>query len=181
MTEEQKEKPYSRAMVVMAHPDDAEYSCSGTVAQWTRLGWEVVYVLCTDGSKGADEPDMTSEKVAAIRKQEQLDAAKILGLKEVVFLNYPDSYLTPSLDLRKDIARAMRKYKPDVMICPNPVRSLDGNSYVGHPDHMAAGEAALSAAYPTARDRLTYPDLLKEGLEVESRFVAVDVRVAVEG
>src|SRR3972149_1477473 len=107
MTEEQKEKPYSRAMVVMAHPDDAEYSCSGTVAKWTRMGWEVVYVLCTDGSKGADEPGMTTEKLAAIRKQEQLDAAKILGLKDVVFLNYPDSYLTASLDLRKDIARAI--------------------------------------------------------------------------
>lgn len=165
MTEEQKEKPYSRAMVVMAHPDDAEYSCSGTVAKWTRMGWEVVYVLCTDGSKGSDEPGMTTEKLAAIRKQEQLNAAKILGLKDVVFLNYPDSYLTPSLELRRDVVRAIRRYKPDILICPNPTRSLEGNSYLGHPDHMAAGEAALSAAYPTARDRLTYPDLIKEGLE----------------
>lgn len=165
MTEEQKEKPYSRAMVVMAHPDDAEYSCSGTVAKWTSMGWEVVYVLCTDGSKGSDEPGMTTEKLAAIRKQEQLDAAKILGLKDVVFLNYPDSYLTPSLELRKDIARAIRVHRPDILICPNPTRSFDNNFYVGHPDHMAAGEAALAAAYPTSRDRLTYPDLIKVGLE----------------
>jgi LmbE family N-acetylglucosaminyl deacetylase len=165
MTTEEKERPYSSAMVVMAHPDDAEYSCSGTVAQWTRQGWEVVYVLCTDGSKGSDEPEMTPERLADIRRQEQLDAAKILGLKDVVFLNYPDSYLTPSLELRKDIARAIRRYRPDILICPNPSRSLEGNSYLGHPDHMAAGEAALSAAYPTSRDRLTYPDLLKEGLE----------------
>lgn len=165
MTEEQQDKPFNSAMVVMAHPDDAEYSCSGTVAKWTRMGWEVVYVLCTDGSKGSDEPGVTTEKLAAIRKQEQLDAARILGLKDVVFLNYPDSYLTPSLELRRDIARAIRRYKPDVLICPNPTRSLEGNSYLGHPDHMAAGEAALAAVYPTSRDRLTYPDLIKEGLE----------------
>ncbi|MBI4307069.1 MAG: PIG-L family deacetylase, partial [Chloroflexi bacterium] len=75
MTQENNDRPYSRAMVVMAHPDDAEYSCSGTVAQWCRMGWEVVYVLCTDGSKGAEEPEMTPDKLACIRKQEQLEAA----------------------------------------------------------------------------------------------------------
>ncbi|MBM3959105.1 MAG: PIG-L family deacetylase [SAR202 cluster bacterium] len=165
MSEANQEKPHSKAMVVMAHADDAEFSCSGTVAKWCREGWEVVYVLCTDGSKGSDDLEMTPEKLAAIRKQEQIEAGKILGIKTVEFLDYPDSYLTPSLDLRKDIARVIRKHKPDVLICPSPFRSFDNNSYIGHPDHMAAGEAALAAVYPTARDRLTYPDLIKEGLE----------------
>ena len=152
-------------MVVVAHADDAEYGCSGTVAGWVRQGWSVVYVICTDGSKGSDDPDITQNYLVETRRREQLDAAGVLGLEDVVFLNYPDSYLTPSLELRKDIARAIRKYRPDVMICPSPYRDLEAEFYIGHPDHNAAGEAALSAAFPTARDRLTYPDLIGEGLE----------------
>jgi len=163
--ESQEEKPYSRAMVVMAHPDDADWVCSGTVARWCAQGWEVVYVLCTDGSKGSDDPEMTCEKLVAIRHQEQLNAGKVLGLHKVVFLDYPDAYLQPTLELRRDISREIRRYKPDVLICSNPVRSFSSDSYVGHPDHMASGEAALAAAYPAARDRLTFPELLAEGLE----------------
>lgn len=165
MAKENPDPPYSRAMVVVAHPDDAEYGVSGTVAKWCRMGWEVVYVLCTDGSKGSDDPDMTSEKLVKIRKEEQLEAGRILGLKAVEFLGYPDSHLTPSLALRKDIARMIRKHKPDILVCNHPSRDLNNNFYVGHPDHLAAGEAALSAVFPTARDRLTYPELLEEGLE----------------
>jgi len=150
---------------VVAHADDAEFGCSGTVAGWTRQGWQVVYVLCTDGSKGSDDTALTQEALVAIRRQEQLDAAQVLGLEDVAFLGHSDSFLMPSLELRRDIARAIRKYKPDVLICPNPNRDLDSGFYIGHPDHQAAGEAALSAAYPTARDRLTYPELLAEGLE----------------
>ena len=164
MTSETPDSPYSRAMVVVAHPDDAEWGCSGTVAGWCRSGWDVVHVICTDGSKGSSDPDVTSEQLVETRRSEQLEAARILGLKHVEFLDYPDSYLTPSLELRKDIARAIRKHKPDVLVCANPNRSLSESSYIGHPDHQAAAEAALSAVFPTARDRLTYPDLLEEGL-----------------
>ena len=165
MTEKNTIEDFSRAMVVVAHMDDAEYGCSGTVAQLIRKSWEVVYVLCTDGSKGSDDPEMTQERLRAIRKQEQLDAGDILGLTAVEFLSYPDSYLTPSLELRKDIAKMIRKHRPDVLITNNPTRDLNGSGYIGHPDHMAAGEAALSATFPTARDRLTYPDLLEKGYE----------------
>ena len=161
----QEEEPYKRAMVVTAHPDDAEYGCSGTVAKWCAQGWEVVYVLCTDGSKGSADPQMTSEKLVKIRKQEQLEAAKVLGLKDVVFLGYEDAMLEPSLTLRRDLAREIRRHKPDVLICMNPMRRLTNRGYVGHPDHQASGEAALSAVFPTARDRLTFPELLREGLE----------------
>mgnify|MGYP001287004684 CR=1 FL=1 len=154
-----------RGMVVVAHADDAEWSCSGTVALWCRDGMEVTYVVCTDGSKGSDDPEMTSERLVAIRKQEQLDAAKVLGVKDVVFLGYEDAILSPTIELRRDISRQIRKFRPDVLITLDPSRSFEGSSYVGHPDHMAAGEAALSATFPAARDRLTFPELRQEGLE----------------
>ena len=160
-----QEEPYRRGMVVVAHADDAEWGCSGTVAKWCREGMEVFYVLCTDGSKGSSDPQMSSQRLARLRQQEQLAAAKVLGVKEVAFLGYEDSMLQPTLELRRDIARQIRKYRPDVLICPSPVRSLEGAGYMGHPDHLAAGEAALAAVFPTARDRLTFPELLEEGLE----------------
>ena len=156
---------YSRAMVVVAHADDAEWGCAGTVAQWCNNGWEVVYVLCTDGSKVSDDDRLTSEELVSIRKKEQLDAGQVLGLHKVVFLDYEDSMLEPTLDLRRDIVRQIRFYKPDILICLSPLRRLDGSSYFGHPDHLASGEAALSAVFPSSRDRLTYPELLEEGLE----------------
>ncbi|HZA21318.1 MAG TPA: PIG-L deacetylase family protein [Dehalococcoidia bacterium] len=159
------ESEYRRGMVVVAHPDDAEWGCSGTVARWCAQGWEVVYVLCTDGSKGSDDPEITSEELVKIRQQEQLDAGQVLGLHKVVFLGYEDSLLQPILELRRDIAREIRRYRPDVLVCMGPTRHLTGNGYIGHPDHFASGEAALSAVFPTARDRLTFPELLQEGLE----------------
>ena len=163
MAEERPE--YQRGMVVVAHADDAEWGCSGTVAKWCAQGWEVVYVMCTDGSKGTDDPELTSPELVAIREKEQIAAGKILGLKEVVFLGYEDAMLEPTLDVRRDITRQIRKHRPDVLICMGPTRSLTGNGYVGHPDHIASGEAALSAVFPAARDRLTFPELLDEGLE----------------
>jgi LmbE family N-acetylglucosaminyl deacetylase len=157
---------FKRAMVVTAHPDDAEYGCSASVAKWCRLGWDVVYVLCTDGSKGSEDREITSEQLAELRAEEQIDAGKVLGLKTVEFLGYPDGYLEPSLDLRRDISRQIRKWKPDVLITSNPTRDLMGDGYIGHPDHFAAGEAALSAVFPSARDHLTFPELFTdEGLE----------------
>ena len=165
MTQEKPDPPFSRAMVVVAHADDAEYGCSGTVAKWCRQGWKVVYVLCTDSSKGSDDPEMTSEKLIEIRREEQLEAAGILGLEKVEFLNHPDTFLTPSLELRKDIVRAIRVHRPDILVTMGPSRRLEESFYIGHPDHSAAGEAALSAVFPTARDRLAYPDMLEEGLE----------------
>ena len=161
----QQGDPYRRGMVVVAHADDAEWGCSGTVAKWCAEGWEVVYVLCTDGSKGSDDPEMTACRLAKIREQEQRNAGRVLGVREVVFLGYEDSMLQPTLELRRDIAREIRRYRPDVLICESPVRHLSGDGYIGHPDHHAAGEAALSAVFPTARDRLTFPELLEQGME----------------
>ena len=159
------ENGYSRGMVVVAHTDDAEYGCSGTVARLCAEGWEMTYVLCTDGSKGSSEREISEEELSAMRREEQINAGRVLGLKDVAFLGYPDSYLQPTLDVRKDIAREIRRHKPDVLICQYPLRVLDGGWGVGHPDHLAAGEAALAAVFPTARDHMTFPELLDEGLE----------------
>ena len=156
---------YKRGLVVVAHADDAEYGCSGTVARLIKEGWDFAYVLCTDGSKGSSDPDMTEKRLSDIRKQEQEAAGKVLGLSRVTFLANPDSYLVPSLDLRKDIAREIRRQKPDVVICQYPMRVLDGGYGSGHPDHIAAGEATLAAIFPTARDHMTFPELVEEGFK----------------
>ncbi len=162
MTEEQE---FSSGMVVIAHADDAEYGCAGAVAKLCADGWDMTYVLCTDGSKGSSDREISEKELSEARREEQIAAGKVLGLKDVAFLGYPDSYLEPTLSLRKDIAREIRRHKPDVVICQYPLRTLDGGWGVGHPDHLAAGEAALSAVFPTARDHMTFPELLDEGFE----------------
>ena len=165
MAETAQDEKFTRAMVVVAHADDAEFGCSGTVAKLCSEGWELVYVMCTDGSKGSSDREITGPELAKMRRQEQINAGKVLGLKDVVFLDHEDSMLQPTLELRRDIAREIRRYKPDVVICTYPMRTLNGGWGVGHPDHLAAGEAALSAVFPAARDHLTFPELLEAGLE----------------
>ena len=112
---EEKEEPFRRGMVIMAHPDDAEWGCAGTVAKWCAEGWDVVYVLCTDGSKGSSDPEMTGEMLVKIREKEQRDAGKVLGLKDEVFLGYTDSYLEPTLAQRKVIAGEIQRHTTDVV------------------------------------------------------------------
>ena len=163
--QEEQDETFSRGMVVVAHADDAEYGCSGTVAKWCAEGWEVVYVLCTDGSKGSSDREVTQKELSRLRHDEQVNAGKVLGLTDVVFLDHEDSMLQPTLELRRDIAREIRRYQPDVVLCSYPMRNLDGGWGVGHPDHMAAGEAALAAIFPTARDHMTFPELLEAGFE----------------
>jgi LmbE family N-acetylglucosaminyl deacetylase len=153
------------AIVIVAHPDDAEFMVAGTVARWARGGCEIVYLLVTDGDKGSSDPNISSANLAAMRRSEQEDACKILGVKHVEFLHYEDGMVTPSLALRRDIARVIRKYKPKAAICQDPTRFFSGRGYINHPDHRAAGEAALGAIFPAARDPLTFPELLAEGYE----------------
>ncbi len=160
--------PPKRAMVVFAHPDDADVAVSGTVAKWAKAGCEVTYVLLTSGDKGSDNPRMTSPRIAKIREAEQKAAGKILGLKNVVFLRYKDAELLPfDLKMRHDIVAEIRRYKPDALFCQDPTNRHGGGAGRGinHPDHVAAGEATLAAVFPSARDRLTFPDLLVQGLK----------------
>jgi len=152
-------------MVITAHPDDSEFTVAGTVARWVREGWQVIYVICTDGSRGSNDPAMPPERIKAIRQVEQNEAASILGVREVIFLNYEDGTLQPTLELRRDLTRLIRRYRPDIVICSDPTRYFHRNLYVNHPDHRAAGEAALYAIFPSAGTRFIFSELLEEGLE----------------
>jgi LmbE family N-acetylglucosaminyl deacetylase len=157
--------PLDTALVIFSHPDDAEFSAASTIALLTARGIRVDYVVTTDGGKGTEDPAVTPAQLSATREAEQRAAADRLGVSEIVHLGYPDGYLTPSLDLRRDIVRQIRRFRPDLVIAQNPVRRQDGNPFIGHPDHLATGEATLAAVYPAARDRLNFPELLEEGLE----------------
>jgi LmbE family N-acetylglucosaminyl deacetylase len=154
-----------RVLVIFSHPDDAEFGAASTIATLGAGGARIDYVVTTDGSKGTEDPAVSPQQLAATRIGEQRAAADVLGVREIVHLGYPDGYLTPSLDLRRDIVRQIRRFRPDLVIAQNPQRRLDGNPFIGHPDHLATGEATLSAVYPAARDRLNFPELLAEGLE----------------
>ena len=158
-------QPLERALVVFSHPDDAEFSAAATIAHLTNAGARVDYVVTTDGGKGTEDPAVTEAELSAMRQAEQRAAADVLGVSEIVHLGYPDGYLEASLDLRRDIVRQLRRFRPDVVIAQNPVRRQDGNPFIGHPDHLATGEATLAAVYPAARDRLNFPELMEEGLE----------------
>jgi LmbE family N-acetylglucosaminyl deacetylase len=153
------------AMVIFAHPDDAEFVSAGTVAYWAENGCEVTYLLGTSGDKGTSDPDIPSADLIAMREREQAAAAEILGVKHVEFLRYPDATLVADLDLRRAITRMIRKHKPEAVICQDPTARYVGQEYIQHPDHIAMGEASLAAIFPSARDHLTFPELLEEGFE----------------
>jgi LmbE family N-acetylglucosaminyl deacetylase len=154
-----------RVMVIMAHPDDAEFTVAGTVAKWAREGKIVIYVICTDGSRGSNDPKVRPKQMVAVRRAEQDAAARVLGVEEVVYLGYEDGTLEPSLALRRDLTRVIRRYRPDIVICQDPTVRYYGDGYLNHPDHRAAGDAALDAVFPSARTRYIFPELLAEGLE----------------
>jgi len=154
-----------RVLVIMAHPDDAEFGAAGTVARWTREGRHVSYLIITDGNRGTEDPKMTPEQLTKIRHAEQRVAAARLGVREVFFMGYEDGLLQPTLDLRRQITRWIRRCKPDVVVAPDPSRWFAGQTYINHPDHRAVGEATLAAIMPSADTRLIFPELLEEGLE----------------
>jgi LmbE family N-acetylglucosaminyl deacetylase len=147
-------------MVVTPHPDDAEFGVAGTVARLTKEGKQVVYVVCTNGDKGTSDRTMKPEKLAEIREKEQSAAAKLLGVKEVVFLRYPDQGLEDNHDFRRNLVRVIRRFKPFAVATADPYRK-----YMWHRDHRVAGIVALDAVFPYSRDHLSYPELLDEGLE----------------
>lgn len=147
-------------MVITPHPDDAEFGVAGTVVQWTREGKSVIYVVCTNGDKGTNDRNMKPQKLARIREQEQLAAAKLLGVSEVIFLRHPDQSLEDTPEFRKELVSLIRRYRPEVVVTASPYRR-----YMWHRDHRITGQVAMDAVFPYARDHLSYPDLLEEGLE----------------
>lgn len=154
-----------RVLMIQAHPDDAEFGIGGTIAKWAAAGSEIYYCSITSGDKGTKDPDISGEELAALREEEQLAAAEVLGVKEVIFLRYLDATLEPNLQLRRDLTRVIRQVKPTALMCFDPTARLHGDGYINHPDHIAAGEASLAAVFPSCRDRRTFPELLEEGLE----------------
>lgn len=153
------------ALVVMAHPDDMEFSCAGTMARWAQAGSRVIYVLCTSGEVGISDPDMTKEKAAELREAEQCEAARITGVQEVVFLREPDGMLQPTLELRKKLVREIRRFCPEVVVCGDPTVIFTGETYINHPDHRAAATSALDATFPAAGQPNLFQELEEEGLK----------------
>ncbi len=152
------------AMAIVAHPDDIEFSCAGTLARWVNDGARISYVICTSGDVGFDEPNMTKEKAAQIREAEQLAAADIVGASEVIFLQEPDGLLQPTIELRKKLVREIRRFQPEVVMCGDPTIVWAGNDYINHPDHRAAATAALDATFPAAGQPQLFEELAQEGL-----------------
>ena len=153
------------AMVIVAHPDDAEFMVAGTVAKWARAGSEITYVVVTKGDKGSDDPAMTPSRLTTIREAEQREAGGILGVRNFEFLGYPDAYLRHTLELRRYLTRVIRQYRPEVVFTFDPETRFISETYPNHPDHRTTGDATVDAVFPSARDRLTFPELLTEGLE----------------
>jgi LmbE family N-acetylglucosaminyl deacetylase len=149
-----------RILVVLAHPDDPEFFCGATIARWTAAGHTVVYWLLTCGDKGASDPAVVPDELCNTRFSEQRAAAAVLGVTEVNFLGYPDGHLVADLALRKDITRIIRQEKPDVLVTCDPQTLFVGDNRVNHPDHRAAGQAALDAVFPAAGNPLYFPELL---------------------
>lgn len=166
MTEAKPEPtPPQRAMLVAAHPDDIEFVMAGTAAKWRRMGTQVRYVLVTSGGAGSRDPGLTRPELARIREAEQRAAARVAGVEDVVFLGYPDGELELTLGLRRDLVREIRRFKPDAVLCFDPTRVFSGDRYINHPDHRAAGQAALDAVAPGAAMPNIFVELRDEGLE----------------
>ncbi|MGH9018401.1 MAG: PIG-L deacetylase family protein [Acidimicrobiales bacterium] len=154
-------------LVVTAHPDDVDFGVAGSVAAWVKAGARVAYCIVTDGDAGGSDRSITRAEMASIRRDEQRRAAAEVGVTDVTFLGYPDGRLTASIDLRRDISRQVRLQRPQRLVCQSPDRLWDRIG-ASHPDHLAAGEAAVCAAYPDARNPFAHPELLAEGLEPHS-------------
>ncbi len=152
------------ALVIMAHPDDIEFSCAGTVARWVKGGCRVAYLLLTSGDVGIAEAGMTRERAREIREAEQRAAAAVCGVHDVIFLREPDGMLQATLDLRRKIVREIRRFKPEVVICGDPTVLWAGDNYINHPDHRAAGLAAIDAVFPAAGQPNLFEELAAEGL-----------------
>ena len=152
-----------RVLVIAAHPDDPEFACGGTSARWAAEGMEIYYLVCTRGDKGSSDPEMSSDRLVQIRQAEQRAAAEVIGAKEVNFLNFTDGELAPTYEFREAIVREIRRVRPEWVMTHDPTSVYTAGS-LNHPDHRAVGTATLDSVYPTARDRLNYPEHEQSGL-----------------
>ena len=155
----------ARVLVIAAHPDDIEFGASGSIAQWVKDGAHVTYCIVTDGAAGSNTPDADLKELVQTRQAEQCEAAEKVGVSDVIFMGYPDGALQPTLDLRRDLTRIIRQVKPDRVVVQDPTTIFVESEYINHPDHRAAGEAAIYAVFPSAETRPIFSELLAEGHE----------------
>jgi LmbE family N-acetylglucosaminyl deacetylase len=164
-----------RILCISAHPDDNEFTIAGSVARWAREGREVAFCLVTTGGAGVNEHTPSSDGLIPIREKETRAAARILGVKELILLGYADGTLQPTLGMRRDLTRVIRRFRPDVVVCSDPTVRWYGNEYLNHPDHRAVADAALDAVFPSSETSAIFPELLAEGLaphKVKQVFIA---------
>ncbi|MCX6040917.1 MAG: PIG-L family deacetylase [Caldilinea sp.] len=152
-----------RALVIVAHPDDADFICGGTCIQMARWGIEVTYLVLTNGDKGNHNPEITRNQLIAMRQIEQRKAASLCGIREVLFMGEEDGFLRPDRSIRKRVTQAIRRIRPDLIICTHPDRYFVGDGYINHPDHRNAGLVAIEAIFPAADNPMFYPDMADEG------------------
>jgi len=153
-----------RVLVILAHPDDPEFFCGATLARWAQAGHEITYFLLTCGDKGRNENNIhiPGDELCALRHQEEIAAAAVLGVRQVHFLDREDGYLVPDLELRREVVRVIRQHKPDILVTCDP-QNLFATYGLNHPDHRAAGQVVLDAVFPAAGNELFFPELVKEG------------------
>lgn len=149
-------------LVVLAHPDDPEFFCGGTLARWTKAGHDVHYCLITNGNKGSDDPNITPVELATLREIEQKKAAEIIGVHHIEQLGYDDGMLIADLQARKDVVRVIRKIKPNILVSCDPTNFFPNEGYINHSDHRTAGQIALDAVFPASGNRMFFPELITE-------------------
>jgi len=150
-------------LIILAHPDDPEFFMGATIARWTRMGHRVRYLLLTHGDKGGNDLSLLPDELARLRVVEQKNAAAILGVEQVHFMNYSDGYLVPDLGIRREVTRMIRKEQPDILVSCDPTNLFVSNHYINHPDHRAAGQITVDALFPASGDPYYFPDLLSDG------------------
>ena len=155
-------KEQKNILVILAHPDDPEFFCGGTIAEWVKQGNQVEYCLLTKGDKGVNEQFQTNEDIRGLRMDEQKNAAAVLGVKDVVFMDNEDGYLVPSIALRKDVARIIRQKKPNIVVSCDPTNYFMNKHYINHPDHRAAGQIVIDAVFPAAQNPLFFTELIDD-------------------
>lgn len=153
------------ALVIAAHPDDGDFGCAGYASQLAALGWEIHFLVCTNGAKGTSDRNMTRERLVALRRDEQREACRRMGVADVHFLDNEDGELIYDRHLLEQLVRYIRMLRPHTVLTHDPTDIIVRDSFINHPDHRATGTAALDAVYPTARDHLNFPEHLAEGLE----------------
>lgn len=157
-----------KILVILAHPDDPEFFCGATVARWTRMGHCVQYALLTRGDKGGNGRWVDPNELIAKREQEQKSAGEILGVSDITFFNFPDGYLQPSLEARREVVRLIRKLRPNIVVSCDPTNLFHRENRINHPDHLAAGRIVVEAVFPACGNELFFPELLDEGLKAYS-------------